>query len=48
MNKWSDFVMSLHRLYNRRLIKQSKLDELLQNGTINNDEYTFITSGEEV
>lgn len=48
MNEWSDFVLSLQRLYRRGLVKQPKLDKLLQDGTINGDEYLFITSGKEV
>lgn len=47
-DKWSDFVMSLQRLYRKRMIKPQKLDEMLQEKTLTGDEYLFITSGKEV
>jgi hypothetical protein len=44
MSLFSQFVESLSRLYQSNRIDKERLDELLANNKINNEEYDYIMS----
>jgi len=42
----TDFINSLKRLYDKKIIKIEKIDELLKNKKISYDEYNYILGKE--